>query len=111
MKNNQFNLEIDPILTPLDAMTILASHLRSARILHGLTQADLAKSCKLSLRTIKNMENAKNVSLEAWLCVQKKLGYIPDIISTISRPKPLTLDQFEKIAREEIKDRKRVRKS
>lgn len=111
MEKNQFNLEFDHPLTALGAMAILASQLKSARILHGLTQADLAKSCELSLRTIKNMESAKNVSLGAWLCVQKKLGYLPDIISTLSRPKPLTLDQFEELAKETIKARKRVRNS
>ena len=70
----------------------LGARVRSARIAHPLTQAELAVRAGVSVGTIANLERGKDVSLSCLLNVMRALGILSNVEALVPSASPRPSD-------------------
>lgn len=70
----------------------LAARLRRARLGSNLTQQEVARQTGLSLKTVSNAEDGRNVSLLTFVALLRALGRLGDLDAVLGDVQPSPVD-------------------
>ena len=86
-----------------------ASALKLSRVTQDLTHQQLAQKAGVSVDTISRMENAKSISLDAWLSIAMALGHHQDLMAVALPPKFNSITRHQEYSQNRLDHRRRVR--
>lgn len=86
-----------------------ASALKLSRVTQDLTHHDLAQKAGVSVDTISRMENAKSISLDAWLSIAMALGHHQDLLDLMLPPRFKSIARHQEYSQNRLDHRRRVR--
>jgi putative transcriptional regulator len=84
---------VSPLSSVSTALLALGARLRRCRLRANLTQKTLAERAGVSLKTVANAEEGRNVSVETLLLLLRALGRLDDIEAVLADdgPSPVEL--------------------
>lgn len=87
---------MDLLLSPQDALDLLARRLRAARKERGWTQAELAARSLVSVPTIARIERTGHGQLASFARLCAALDRLGDFQHLLAAPEPRTLDELRR---------------
>jgi transcriptional regulator with XRE-family HTH domain len=94
--------------SPLEKQVAIARRARSLRILLNMQQKELSEKSGVPLATLRKFEKTGAISLSALIRIAMALGSLADLDKIFEEREVRTIAEWE--ARENIPERKRVRK-
>lgn len=84
-------------ISPEDILRHLARSCRFRRLEKNMSQKVLSQVSGVPLSTIQRFEHSHEISLSSFVKVARALGYAPDLMELIKKPKYSSLDDMVRI--------------
>ncbi len=88
------------ILTPGDAIDVLAQRVRTIRKLRGWNQAELAARAGVAINTVARLERSGTAQLATFIRVLAALGHLPDLDGVLRAPEVRSMAELRERSRE-----------
>lgn len=94
-----------------EVVQYLGETLRDQRLIQKMSQGELAERAKVSLATVKRVEQGRDVALSTWVALTQALGHIADLQRVFETPRYRTQEDWMAAGIQAIKPRLRAPKS